>query len=206
MGRRHVVATSTGFNDNVWLENSGTGRRTLTSPSASGATISATWTWKITIDDPKTYTKPWTVTPPGGYQPDSELINICARRTRRTSRTWSASKALEGEPNVRRLTRWAASLLVAAHLTAAGPSPTADIDVLHYALTITPDFDTRSVSGETHVSFRSQRDALADIRFSGNSLTVDARRSRDSRLAPRASTVMSSSRCRSPLPGDKRPR
>jgi aminopeptidase N len=84
-----------------------------------------------------------------------------------------ASKALGGEPNVRRLTRLCASLLVAVHVSAAGPSPTADIDVLHYALTITPDFDTRSVSGETHISFRSQRDALADIRFSGNSLTVD---------------------------------
>jgi len=28
----------------------------------------------VTIDDPKTYTKPWTVTLPLVYQPDSELI------------------------------------------------------------------------------------------------------------------------------------
>ena len=72
--------------------------------------------------------------------------------------------------------RWCGSLLVAVGLSAAGPAPassTADIDVLHYALTITPDFDRRSVSGETHISFRSQRDALAEIRFSANSLIVD---------------------------------
>ena len=74
---------------------------------------------------------------------------------------------------MRRLAGWSASLFVAVGLSAAAPAPTADIDVLHYALTITPDFDTRSVSGETHISFRSQRDALPDIRFSGNSLTVD---------------------------------
>jgi aminopeptidase N len=74
---------------------------------------------------------------------------------------------------VRRLTRWSASLVVALRLSAAAPSPTADLDVLHYTLTVTPDFDRRSISGETHISFRSQRDALAEIRFSANSLIVD---------------------------------
>jgi len=65
---------------------------------------------------------------------------------------------------------------VAARLSAAAPSPalpTGEIDVLHYALTVTPDFDRRSISGESQVSFRSQRDALAEVRFSANSLTVD---------------------------------
>jgi aminopeptidase N len=77
---------------------------------------------------------------------------------------------------VRRLTRWSASLLVAVPLTAVAPSPASparDIDVLHYALTVTPDFDRRSISGESQISFRSQRDALAEVRFSANSLTVD---------------------------------
>jgi len=77
---------------------------------------------------------------------------------------------------VRRLTRWSAALLVAARLSAAAPSPalpTGEIDVLHYALTVTPDFDRRSISGESQISFRSQRDALAEVRFSANSLTVD---------------------------------
>ncbi len=74
---------------------------------------------------------------------------------------------------MRRLTKWSASLLFAARLSAAAPAPTADIDVLHYALTVTPDFERRSISGETHISFRSQRDALAEIRFSANSLTID---------------------------------
>ena len=77
---------------------------------------------------------------------------------------------------MRRLTRWSAALLVAARLSAAAPSPalpTGEIDVLHYALTVTPDFDRRSISGESQVSFRSQRDALAEVRFSANSLTVD---------------------------------
>jgi aminopeptidase N len=58
-------------------------------------------------------------------------------------------------------------------LSAATPSPTAEIDVLHYALTVTPDFSARSISGESQISFRSQRDALTEIRFSANSLTVD---------------------------------
>ena len=77
---------------------------------------------------------------------------------------------------MRRLTRWSAALLVAARLSAVAPSPalpTGEIDVLHYALTVTPDFDRRSISGESQVSFRSQRDALAEVRFSANSLTVD---------------------------------
>ena len=74
---------------------------------------------------------------------------------------------------MRRLTKWSASLLVAVPLSAAAPSPTADLDVLHYALTVTPDFDRHSISGESQISFRSQRDALAEVRFSANSLTVD---------------------------------
>jgi aminopeptidase N len=74
---------------------------------------------------------------------------------------------------VRRLTKWSASLLVAVPLSAAAPSPTADLDVLHYALTVTPDFDQHSISGESQISFRSRRDALAEVRFSANSLTVD---------------------------------
>jgi len=74
---------------------------------------------------------------------------------------------------VRRLTKWSASLLVAVPLSAAAPSPTADLDVLHYALTVTPDFDQHSISGESQISFMSRRDALAEVRFSANSLTVD---------------------------------
>ena len=77
---------------------------------------------------------------------------------------------------MRRLTRWSASLLVAARLSAAAASPassTGDIDVLHYALTVTPDFGRRAISGESQISFKSQRDGLAEVRFSANSLTVD---------------------------------
>ena len=37
----------------------------------------------ITIDDPKTYTRPWTVTQPLVYQPDDELIEyICDENNR----------------------------------------------------------------------------------------------------------------------------
>ena len=77
---------------------------------------------------------------------------------------------------MRRLTRWSASLLVAARLSAAAASPassTGDIDVLHYALTVTPDFGRRSISAESRISFKSQRDGLAEVRFSANSLTVN---------------------------------
>jgi hypothetical protein len=70
-----LVVESAGFNDNVWLDNSG-------HPAGESLRVTERFHRKdfghesveVTIDDPKTYTKPWTVTLPLILQPDTELI------------------------------------------------------------------------------------------------------------------------------------
>jgi hypothetical protein len=73
------VVESTGFNDNVWIDNNG-------KPATSALRVTERFRRKdfghmdveITIDDPKAYTRPWTVTLPLAFVPDSELLEyIC---------------------------------------------------------------------------------------------------------------------------------
>jgi hypothetical protein len=69
------VVTTAGFNDNVWLDNFG-------HPATEQLKVTERFRRKdfghmdidITVDDPKTYTKPWTITLPLTYQPDTELL------------------------------------------------------------------------------------------------------------------------------------
>jgi hypothetical protein len=69
------VVESAGFNDNVWLDNSG-------HPAGENLRVTERFRRKdfghmsveVLIDDPKTYTKPWTVTLPLIFQPDMEII------------------------------------------------------------------------------------------------------------------------------------
>jgi hypothetical protein len=77
-GDTFVVQTE-GFNDNVWLDNAGR-------PATSQLRVTERFRRKdfghmdiqITIDDPKAYTKPWTITQPLALQPDDELLEyIC---------------------------------------------------------------------------------------------------------------------------------
>src|SRR5262249_39514698 len=78
------VVTSTGFNDDVWLDNMG-------HPATSALTVTERFRRHnlgrmdidITIDDPKTYTRPWSVTQPLVLMPDSELLEyICNENNR----------------------------------------------------------------------------------------------------------------------------
>jgi hypothetical protein len=70
-----LVVESAGFNDNVWLDNFG-------HPATETLRVTERFTRKdfghssveVTIDDPKTYTKPWSVTLPLIFQPDTEMI------------------------------------------------------------------------------------------------------------------------------------
>jgi hypothetical protein len=73
------VVESSGFNDNVWLDNNG-------HPAGESLRVTERFRRKdfghmsidITIDDPKTYTKPWNVTLPLVLQPDTEMLEyIC---------------------------------------------------------------------------------------------------------------------------------
>lgn len=73
------VVTSNGFNDDVWLDNLGT-------PATGQLRVTERFIRRsvgrmdieITIDDPKTYTRPWTVTQPLALVADGELIEyIC---------------------------------------------------------------------------------------------------------------------------------
>jgi len=78
------VVNSLGFNDNVWLDNAGR-------PAGESLRVTERFIRRdfghmdieITIDDPKTYTRPWKVTQPLVYQPDDELIEyICDENNR----------------------------------------------------------------------------------------------------------------------------
>lgn len=77
-GDTFVVETA-GFNDSVWIDNNG-------KPATEALRVTERFHRKdfghmdvlITIDDPKAYTKPWSVTVPLLLQPDNELIEyIC---------------------------------------------------------------------------------------------------------------------------------
>jgi hypothetical protein len=69
------VVTTTGFNSNVWLDNAG-------KPATEHLTVTERFVRKdfghmdieVTIDDPKAYTRPWTVTQPLAFQADTELL------------------------------------------------------------------------------------------------------------------------------------
>jgi hypothetical protein len=78
------VVDSAGFNDNVWLDNNG-------NPATESLRVTERFIRRdfghmdieITIDDPKAYTRPFTVTQPLVYQPDDELIEyICDENNR----------------------------------------------------------------------------------------------------------------------------
>jgi hypothetical protein len=78
-----VVETS-GFNDKGWLDNAG-------KPATDKLRVTERFIRKdfgnmdiqITVDDPKAYTKPWTVTQPLVFQPDTELLEyICNENNR----------------------------------------------------------------------------------------------------------------------------
>jgi hypothetical protein len=73
------VVESSGFNDNVWLDNNG-------HPAGEALKVTERFRRKdfghmtvdVTIDDPKTYTRPWNVTLPLVLQPDTEMLEyIC---------------------------------------------------------------------------------------------------------------------------------
>jgi len=69
------VVESSGFNDNAWLDNFGhPGTESMHVTERFRRKDFGNMDVQITIDDPKAYTKPWTVTLPLAYQVDSELI------------------------------------------------------------------------------------------------------------------------------------
>ena len=72
------------FNDKGWLDNAG-------KPATDQLHVTERFVRKdfgnidiqITIDDPKAYTKPWTVTQPLAFQADTELLEyICNENNR----------------------------------------------------------------------------------------------------------------------------
>jgi hypothetical protein len=78
------VVTSSGFNDEVWLDNNG-------HPATSQLRVTERFRRKdfghmdieITIDDVKAYTKPWSITLPLTLLPDTELLEyMCYENNR----------------------------------------------------------------------------------------------------------------------------
>jgi hypothetical protein len=79
-----LVVETSGFNDTVWLDNAGR-------PATSALRVTERFRRidfgrmdiEITIDDPKAYTRPWTITQALQYQADDELIEyICNENNR----------------------------------------------------------------------------------------------------------------------------
>jgi len=79
-----LVVETAGFNDQGWLDNAG-------KPATDQLRVTERFIRKdfgnldiqITIDDPKAYTKPWTVTQPLAFQADTELLEyICNENNR----------------------------------------------------------------------------------------------------------------------------
>ena len=81
-----LVVNTTGFRDDQWLDEEGT-------PMTSAGKVTerfrrvnyGTLEIEITVDDPKTFTKPWTVKLNQALMPDTELIEfICQENNRST--------------------------------------------------------------------------------------------------------------------------
>jgi hypothetical protein len=78
------VAQTSGFNDHGWLDNDGR-------PATDALHVTERFHRKdfghmdivITVDDPKAYTKPWTVTEPFKLLPDTELLEyVCGENNK----------------------------------------------------------------------------------------------------------------------------
>src|SRR5215471_8967446 len=78
------VVNSAGFNDNAWLDNYGhPGTESLRVTERFRRKDFGHMDVRVTIDDPKAYTKPWDVTMPLLLQPDTEMIEyMCTENER----------------------------------------------------------------------------------------------------------------------------
>ena len=79
-----LVVETAGFNDNVWLDNGG-------KPATESLRVIERFRRKdfghmdveITINDPKAYTKPWTVSLALTLQPDTDLLEyVCSENNK----------------------------------------------------------------------------------------------------------------------------
>lgn len=79
-----LVAETTGFRDNLWLDEQGTpGTSALRLTERFRRVNYGTLEIEITVNDPKTFTKPWTVKLNQRLMPDTELIEfVCAENNR----------------------------------------------------------------------------------------------------------------------------
>jgi hypothetical protein len=82
-GEAFVVETS-GFNDNVWLDNNGhPGTESMKVTERIRRKDYGHLEMEVTVDDAKTYKKPWTVKLPFVLMPDAELIEyICSENNK----------------------------------------------------------------------------------------------------------------------------
>ena len=78
------VVTTTGFNDDVWLDNFGhPAKGTLRVTERFRRRDFGHMDVAITIDDPATYTAPWTITLPLTLMPDTELLEYMCNENNR---------------------------------------------------------------------------------------------------------------------------
>jgi hypothetical protein len=90
-----LVVQTTGFRDDLWIDMSG-------SPMSSAAKMTerlrrpnfGTLDVEITVDDPKTYTRPWTMTLKQGLELDTELIDeFCLENEKSYQRMQAAPRS-----------------------------------------------------------------------------------------------------------------
>jgi hypothetical protein len=72
-----LVVDTIGYNDQSWLDDGGHPHTdALHTTERFRRPDAGHMVMRLTIDDPKTYTKPWTVTVPFNLLPDSELMEM----------------------------------------------------------------------------------------------------------------------------------
>ena len=81
-----LVVDTRGFNDKAWLDGLGHPHsEDCASPNVSTGAISATWTCRSTIDDLKTYTKPFSIKVTYRLLPDTDVMELyCAENEKDT--------------------------------------------------------------------------------------------------------------------------
>lgn len=65
-------------------------------------------------------------------------------------------------------------VLATSEAAAQTPAPSESVDVVAYQVRLRPYFLGRALSGETAIRFRSERDGLQEVSFSGNALSIDS--------------------------------
>ena len=84
-----LVVDSFGFNDKTWLDHDGHPHtEALRIPNVIHAAISANMDVDITLSDPGTYARPWTIKVRAELAPDTEMIEFVCNEANKNREHW----------------------------------------------------------------------------------------------------------------------